>query len=328
MILITGAAGFIGSTLAARLNELGHKNLILVDSLGKGFKWKNLLGVHFKQFVDRSELFERLDTESWAKVITHIFHFGANTDTTQTDADFLFHWNVDYSIKLCNWAIERGIRFFYASSAAVYGDGTYGFSDDPELTFKLKPLNAYGFSKWLFDCYILENNLYEKTLGFRFFNVFGPNEYHKGRMASVVFHAFPQVKKDKKVRLFQSHHPNYKDGEQTRDFIYIDEVLDAIVFAFQHQNMHGIFNLGTEIPHTFYQLAEAVFKALDTEINIEYIPTPEHIREKYQYFTCADMSRWHQFGFLPFRDNFSENIRNYVKDYLLTGKYYSESINV
>ncbi|MCX7834557.1 MAG: ADP-glyceromanno-heptose 6-epimerase [bacterium] len=328
MILVTGAFGFIGSTLVARLNQLGYTDLILVDRFGAGFKWKNILGLRFQKVVDRNQLFDLLQTERWASQITDIFHFGANTDTTQTDADYLYQWNVDYSIKLCNWAIARGIRFFYASSAAVYGDGALGFSDDPNLTFRLKPLNAYGFSKWLFDKYILENDYYEKVVGFRFFNVFGPNEYHKGRMASVVYHAFPQVSKSKKMVLFQSHHPHYKDGEQTRDFIYIDEVLDAIVFAFQRKEMVGIFNLGTEIPHTFYQLAEAVFKALETPVNIEYIPTPEHIREKYQYYTCADMSRWYQYNFPKFQDQFQNHISNYIQNYLSQGKYYSENLGL
>lgn len=325
MIMITGAAGFIGSAWAAYLNRLGYTDLYLVDRLGESEKWKNLLGLKYKRFIDRNHLIEQIEAkEDWFDSIDTIFHFGANADTTLLDGDFFLEWNVNYSIKLCNWAVSRGVRFYYASSAAVYGDGSLGFSDNPEITHKLRPLNPYGFSKWMFDLYVIENQLLDKVTGFRFFNVYGPNEYHKGRMASVVLHAYPQVVNEKKLKLFQSHKPEINHGEQKRDFIYIDEVLRAIEFSFKNHQVKGILNLGTGIPHSFNQLAESVFSALKTPLNIEYIPTPENLRERYQYYTCADMSSWKNYNYPLYQDNFQRNVTNYVTEYLFKHKHYSE----
>jgi len=325
MILITGAAGFIGSALAWALNRRGRNDLVLVDRFGSGGKWKNIVGLRFRQFVDRTELFEQLATAPWAREIEAVFHIGACTDTTLNDADFFLKWNYEYSCKLCEWSLARDICFLYASSAAVYGDGALGFSDEPDLTFKLKPMNAYGLSKWMFDKYILENDLYRRVAGFRFFNVFGPNEYHKGRMASVIFHTYPQARDRGVIRLFESHRPDVAHGEQKRDFIYIEDVLDAMLFVFDHPECHGILNVGSGYAHSFNELAAAVFAALGKPVNIEYFPMPEDLRERYQYHTCANLSRLQNAGFSPPVARFTERVKHYVSDYLSTSKYLSDN---
>lgn len=319
MIIITGAAGFIGSAIACALNRRGQHDLILVDKFGEADKWTNLLGLKFHQFVDRAYLFEELDSAPWAKQVEAVIHMGACADTTMRDADFLNEWNVEYSRLLCEWCLEHDARYVYASSAATYGDGALGFSDDDKLTPQLKPLNAYGFSKWLFDCMVLDRGWQDKVAGLRFFNVFGPNEYHKHRMASVIFHAYPQVRDTGKVRLFESHRPDFGHGAQRRDFIYIEEVLEGVLFALDNKKVNGIFNLGTGTPHTFNQLAENVCLALNKKVNIEYFPMPEDLRDRYQYHTAADMSKLQAAGFKPFPDKFAEYVQTYVRDFLHKG---------
>jgi ADP-L-glycero-D-manno-heptose 6-epimerase len=316
MIIITGAAGFIGSAVAYALNQRGRKDLILVDQFGEREKWQNLLGLQFHSFVDRRYLFEELEDAPWAKDVEAVLHIGACADTTMRDMDYLNEINVEYSRLLCEWCLEHDARFVYASSAAVYGDGALGFSDDDALTPKLKPLNAYGFSKWLFDMMVLERGWQEKVAGLRFFNVFGPNEYHKHSMASVIYHAYPQLRDSGKVRLFESHQDGYGHGEQRRDFIHIEEVIAGILFALDNKQVNGIFNLGTGTPHTFNQLAENVCKALGKPVNIEYFPMPEDIRDRYQYHTAAEMSKFQQAGLKKFLDKFADYVQSYVRDYL------------
>lgn len=316
MILITGAAGFIGSACAWALNQRGVSDLILVDSFGSREKWKNVRGLRFREFVDREDLFDALASAPWAGDVKTVIHMGACADTTQADVDYLMAWNYEYSRLLCEWSLEHHARFIYASSAAVYGDGSLGFSDDDSLTPKLRPLNAYGFSKWLFDMWVLEHKLQDRVAGLRFFNVFGPNEYHKGRMASVVLHAYPQARDTGKVRLFESHRSDFQHGEQRRDFIHIAEVLTGIKFLLDKPSVNGIFNLGTGTPHTYNQLAENVFKALGKPVNIEYFPMPEDLRGRYQYETCADMSKFYAAGLPKFADRFGEFVQSYVRDYM------------
>lgn len=320
MIIVTGATGFIGSAVVWELNRRGRQDIVLVDKLGHGEKWKNLLGLRFAEFIDRSEFFERLAVDHWAHNVDAVFHIGANADTTNLDGDFFYTWNFDFTRALCDWTLSRKARFIYASSAAVYGDGSLGFSDDPALSFHLEPLNPYGFSKLLFDRYVIEHNWYDKVAGFRFFNVFGPNEYHKGRMASVILHAFPQARDHGKIKLFESHHPDFCHGGQTRDFISIWEVLEGLMFAYDHPEANGIFNLGTGTPHTFNDLATAVFAALNKPSVLEYFPTPEDLRARYQYYTCADMSRLQSYGFPAFPDKFSDYVQQYVSEYIVPGK--------
>ncbi len=326
MILITGATGFIGSAFASVLNRKGRSDLILSDSFGEKDKWKNILGVDFVRFVDRNELFCFLESDELAKKITAVVHLGACADTTQTDADYLFANNVDFSIDLCEWSTKRGVRFVYASSAAVYGDGSMGFSDSDELTLKLRPLNAYGFSKWMFDMWVLKNRMVDKVAGMRFFNVFGPNEYHKGSMASVVFRAYPLAKAEGKVRLFESHRDDYSHGEQLRDFIYIDQVTDAILYLMDNGTANGIFNVGTGVAHTFNQLAQAILEGVGKKANIEYFPMPEEIRDRYQYYTQADMTRLYGIGFPKYEDKFQEYVEKYVSCYLMQGQRYLSQV--
>ena len=282
---------------------------------GDAEKDRNLLGVNYKSLVERAELFSILSGKLPNKIET-VIHMGACADTTMRDMNYLMKWNVDYSRELCEWSLRHGARFIYASSAAVYGRGELGFSDDDNLTPKLKPLNAYGKSKWLFDKMVLDQGWESRVAGLRFFNVFGPNEYHKGRMASVVFHAYPQVKNTGKVKLFESHRPDYKHGEQCRDFIHIEEVLAGTLFVLDHSDANGIFNLGTGKAHTYNQLAENVCKALNKPVNIEYFPMPEDIRDKYQYQTVADMSKFNSVGIPEFPDRYAEYVQDYVRNYL------------
>ncbi len=317
MILITGAAGFIGSAVACALNRQGETDLLLCDRFRDTEKWKNLLGIKFKQFVHSDDLFDFL--KDTPQDIQGIVHLGACADTVESDMDYLFDNNADFSVKLCRWALENDARFVYASSAAVYGDGVLGFSDADELTPKLRPLNKYGFSKWMFDMWVLENGLVDKVAGLRYFNVFGPNEYHKERMASVVFHAYPQARENGKVRLFESHRPDVKHGEQSRDFIYIDEITDITLFVLNNRSANGIFNAGTGRAHSFNELAYGVFDGLDMEPVIEYFPMPEDLRERYQYYTCAEMTRLQQAGYPQQEDRFRQYVARYVRDYIKPG---------
>jgi len=327
MILITGAAGFIGSAVACELNRQGRSDLILCDLFGKEDKWNNILGLRYSRFIHRDELFNFLRDAPNAGDITGVIHLGACTDTTETDMDYLLENNVNYSIYLCQWALEHDIRFVYASSAAVYGDGSLGFSDADDLTPKLRPLNKYGFSKWMFDMWLLENRLADKVAGLRYFNIFGPNEYHKGKMASVVFRSFPQAVKEGKIRLFESHRPDVAHGEQARDFVYIDEAVNSTLFLFNDPKVNGIFNAGTGRAHTFNELARGLFDGLEKHPVIEYFPMPEELRNRYQYFTRADMTRLRNAGYPEHEDRFKEYVARYVRDYLLPGCRYLTEVH-
>ena len=322
MILITGAAGFIGSAVAAALNLQGRSDLLLCDRFGKKDKWKNVIGLKYRFFINRDDLFDFLRENPLSKTIEAVIHLGACSDTTETDMDYLFENNVNFSIKLCQWSIENNSRFVYASSAAVYGDGSLGFSDNDDLTPQLRPLNKYGFSKWLFDMWLLENNLIGRVVGLRYFNVFGPNEYHKRKMASVVFRSFPMANKEGRVRLFESHISNIANGEQARDFVYIDEAVDITLFVLNNKEVNGIFNAGTGRVHSFNELAEGLFNGLDKKPLIEYFPMPEELRNRYQYFTLADMSRLRSFNYPEHVDRFKEYTARYVSKYLLPGYRY------
>ncbi|MCP4717331.1 MAG: ADP-glyceromanno-heptose 6-epimerase [Deltaproteobacteria bacterium] len=322
MILITGAAGFIGSAVACALNRQGRTDLILCDGFGSHDKWKNVAGLRFKRFVQREGLFAFLCEDALAQEITSVIHLGACSATTESDMDFLLDNNVDFSIELCRWAMERQVRFVYASSAAVYGDGSLGFSDADTVTPQLRPLNKYGFSKWLFDMWVLENGYRDKVAGIRYFNVFGPNEYHKGPMASVVFHTCPQAQQEGRVKLFESHRSDFAHGRQVRDFIYIDEAVDITLFLLDTPAACGIFNAGTGRPHSFNDLAEGVFAGLEKAPVIEYFPMPEELRGRYQYYTCADMRRIRDAGYPEQPDRFKEHVARYVKEYLQAGKRY------
>ncbi|MCB0734074.1 MAG: ADP-glyceromanno-heptose 6-epimerase [Flavobacteriales bacterium] len=313
-IVVTGAAGFIGSCLVKHLNQLGHKNLVLVDDFNKPGKSANLAGAQYLQQVDRMAYLA--DPGSYEAAA--IFHIGARTDTTEFNTAIFDELNLNYSKILWQHATEHQIPFIYASSAATYGDGELGFDDLPERIPTLKPLNPYGQSKQDFDTWVLDQEAHPPFwVGLKFFNVFGPNEYHKGRMASVVFHTFHQIQRTGKMRLFESHRPDFKDGEQSRDFVYIKDVLRVIQFWFETQQQSGIYNLGTGTARTFNDLSTAVFRAMNLEPQIDYFPTPDDLRETYQYYTCANMDRTLKAGYSGGFHTLEDAVTDYVKQYLI-----------
>lgn len=321
MIIVTGAAGFIGSCLISRLNKDGFNNIIAVDAFGDPKKKKNLEGKKIMGFVERDEFFSWLKGKS--DEMEFVFHIGARTDTTEFDKSIFDKLNVNYSKKIWQYCADNQVPLVYASSAATYGLGEIGYRDDENLISELKPLNPYGDSKNEFDKWAIEQN--KKPFfwtGLKFFNVYGPNEYHKGRMASVILHAYKQIKENGKMKLFRSHNPDYKDGEQKRDFIYVKDLIDVCLFLMHHRKNSGIYNLGSGTARTFLDLAKCVFKALDKTPEIEFIDTPKDIRDKYQYFTEADMSKLKNIGYSKSFTSLEEGINDYVQNYLVSNKYY------
>ncbi|MDP2722254.1 MAG: ADP-glyceromanno-heptose 6-epimerase [Bacteroidales bacterium] len=315
MIVVTGAAGFIGSILVAKLNSLGYENLILVDDFSKINKEKNLARRKYIKKVERDEFFSWFDDYFFN--VDFVFHIGARTDTAEFNHKIFDELNVKYSKNIFKRCAEHGIPLVYASSAATYGMGEFGFVDDHSIVSKLKPLNPYGESKNNFDKWVLkEKQTPPFWAGLKFFNVYGPNESHKGRMASVIFHAYHQILKTGKMKLFKSHHPDYKDGEQLRDFVYVKDLVKVIMFLFQTQPASGLYNLGTGKARSFRDLVLATFAAMDKEPVIEFIDTPVDIRDKYQYFTEADMHKLLKAGYqIPFT-SLEEGVEDYVKKHL------------
>ena len=321
MIVVTGAAGFIGSCLVSKLNQEGFKDVVLVDDFSISKKNKNFEGKTFSRKVERKEFID------WLKENEHfvqfIFHIGARTDTTEFDKAIFDELNLNYTKEIWDVCVDFGIPLVYASSAATYGLGEYGYEDNHDIVDQLKPLNPYGDSKNEFDKWALAQ---EKQpyfwAGLKFFNVYGPNEFHKGRMASVIFHTFNQINETGGMKLFQSHHSDYKDGEQLRDFVYVKDVVDVCLFLLHHRKDSGLYNLGSGKARTFLDLVTNTFNALNKEPNISFIPTPEDIRDKYQYFTEANMNKLISIGYdKPFH-TLEEGVEDYVKHYLLAEKYY------
>ncbi len=325
MIILTGAAGFIGSVLAGYLNFLGYKDLVLVDDFSRKDKKGNFQNKNYLFLIEREDLFSWLQGKE--EVVQAIVHLGARTDTMDLTEEIFRRLNFEYSKKLWNIAAAHQIPFVYASSAATYGAGEFGFEDKEELIPKLQPLNPYARSKQDFDIWVLEQVKAGKYpffwAGLKFFNVYGPNEYHKGRMASVVFHGFKQIRDAGKIKLFKSYKPEFSDGEQKRDFVYVKDVAKVIVHLMENRPASGIYNLGSGLARSFNDLANALFSALDLEPKIEYIEMPGQLRERYQYFTEAPMEKLKTLG--QFSDEFTsleEGIKDYVQNYLQTGKYY------
>jgi len=313
-IIITGAAGMIGSCLIRQLNDLGYaKNLILVDDFKKSIKWKNLYGKKYSEFMSRHELMQWLKGKE--SEVEAIIHMGANSSTTGTDGCEYYQLNYRYTIGLAQYAIENNIRFIYASSAATYGSGLEGFEDDIEQLDVLKPLNIYGQTKHMFDLWVHRNNLTDSVVGLKYFNVYGPNEYHKGSMASMVYHMYNQICLTGKVRLFKSNTDQYKDGEQQRDFIYVKDVA-KITSEFLFNDVMGIFNVGNGVARSWNCLAKAVFSAVEKPVNIEYIPMPANMLKTYQNYTCADMQRITSKFTLP-KTSLEEGVLDYVNNYLI-----------
>jgi len=321
VILVTGAAGFIGSCMVGYLNRKGYHNIIIVDEFDDENKKPNYEDKKIIARVDRNELFDWLNNHPMQ--IDFVFHLGARTDTTEFDYAILEKLNVDYSKKIWNYCVEKNIPLVYASSAATYGDGELGYKDDHDLPYKLKPLNPYGRSKNEFDKWVLKEKKQPPFwAGLKFFNVYGPNEYHKERMASVIFHSFNQIKLSGKVKLFKSHKPEFKDGEQLRDFVYVKDVVDICYWLMNEKPTSGLYNLGTGKARTFKDLVTAIFKSLDKEPVIEFIDTPIDIRDKYQYFTEADMNKLRNEGYKEDFYSLEEGVETYVKNFLIEKKYY------
>ncbi len=321
VIVITGAAGFIGSYLAGYLNRLGFHRLILVDDFSQERKAGNIAGKHYLELVDRELFFEWFASGKYT--IKYIFHLGARTDTTEMDYAVHKKWNLDYSKKIWELCAASGISLVYASSAATYGNGEHGYVDDHSIVNELTPLNPYGVSKNEFDIWALQQNVQPPFwAGLKFFNVFGPNEYHKGRMASVILHAFNSIRENGMVKLFRSHNPAYKDGEQIRDFIYVKDVVEICLWLMQNKSASGLYNTGTGKARTFNDLVGAIFVALDKPVRIEYVDTPVDIRDKYQYFTEANMAKLRAAGYSAPMYSLEDGVSEYVKNYLTSGQYY------
>jgi ADP-L-glycero-D-manno-heptose 6-epimerase len=338
-LIVTGAAGFIGSCLVQYLNELGYINLILVDEFNREDKIPNLKEKKFATIVERENLFGWLYKNK--PKVDFVIHLGARTDTTEFNYAIHQHLNVEYSQNIWNYCTVNNVPLIYASSAATYGDGAMGYKDDHSLCHDLKPLNPYGISKNEFDKWVLHQKDYPPFwAGLKFFNVYGPNEYHKGRMASVIFHSFNQIKTNGFVKLFRSHKEGFKDGEQLRDFIYVKDVVKVIgwmmkevvssessvvntKFTTHHSRIQSaIYNLGTGKARTFHDLVKATFDALNLETKIEFIDMPEDIRDKYQYFTEADMNKLRNAGYADAFASLEEGVTDYVQHYLDKQLYY------
>jgi ADP-L-glycero-D-manno-heptose 6-epimerase len=320
MIIVTGGAGFIGSALIAALNKRGITDILVVDEHGKD-KCKNLVNLSFADYAEKNNFLKTVVEKKIGTDIESVFHIGACSDTTETDAKYLRKNNYQYSRLLAQWATDVNVRFIYASSAATYGDGSKGFSDDEEKIQELRPLNMYGHSKQLFDLWARKTGLLKKIVSLKYFNVFGPNEYHKGDMRSFVLKAFEQIRDTGKVRLFKSHNPDYADGEYMRDFLYIKDAVDMTLFFLDNPKINGLFNIGAGKARTWNDLVKAVFAAMGKSPNIEYIEMPDSIRNQYQYFTQADTTKLRKAGYKKQITSLENAIKDYVQNYLQNNRY-------
>jgi ADP-L-glycero-D-manno-heptose 6-epimerase len=316
MIIVTGGAGFIGSALIAALNKRGITDILVVDELGTDERWKNLRNLSFADYVEKGDFLEMAVEKKITPPAETVLHMGACTDTTETNASYLIKNNYEYTKLLAQWATDADIRFIYASSAATYGDGSAGLSDDEGKIENLRPLNMYGYSKHLFDLWARRTGLLSKIVGLKYFNVFGPNEYHKGEMRSFVLKAFEQINARGKVRLFKSYKSEYADGEQMRDFLYVKDAVDMTLFFLDKPNLSGLFNIGTGKARTWNDLVKVACGAMGKLPKIEYIDMPDSIRNQYQYFTEADITKLRQAGYDKEPMSLEDAIVDYVQNYL------------
>ncbi|QQS34414.1 MAG: ADP-glyceromanno-heptose 6-epimerase [Acidobacteriota bacterium] len=321
-IIVTGGAGFIGSAVVWQLNELGYDDILIVDRLDETDKWKNLVPLRFDDYVDADDFADEMDMHDDTEVV---FHLGACSSTTETDADYMFRNNFEYTKLLALWSLENDARFIYASSAATYGDGSAGMEDGFDGLDKLRPLNVYGYSKHLFDQWAARNGLFDDIVGLKYFNVFGPNEDHKGDMRSLVNKAFGQIQQAGKLQLFRSHHPDYTDGEFGRDFVYVKDAVD-MTLHFMEDGTGGLFNVGSGRMNTWNALADAIFGAMDMPRNVEYIDMPEHLRDRYQYNTQADLTRIREAGYTAETTDLQTAVADYIQNHLIPGKHLGDCV--
>ena len=320
-IIVTGAAGFIGSALVWRLNELGYEDIVLVDRLGSDERWRNLVSLRYTDFIHADEFLETTLSGS----VSSVFHLGACSSTTEKDADFLLRNNFAYSKGIASFAQDHRARFVYASSAATYGDGSSGMSDRAERGQTFRPLNMYGYSKHMFDLWGERHGLLDSAVGIKYFNVFGPNEGHKGDMRSVVAKATAQVRDKGVINLFKSYRDDYAHGEQQRDFVYVKDAVDMTIHLAATPGASGLFNVGSGEAHSWNELAHAVFKALELSPRIEYVEMPEVLRGKYQYFTKADLTRLRDSGYSESPWTLEDSVGDYVRNYLLPERLLGQS---
>jgi ADP-L-glycero-D-manno-heptose 6-epimerase len=317
MIIVTGGAGFIGSAFVWKLNQEGIDDILIVDELGESDKWKNLVNRRYVEYIHKDVFLRMIRNEQMPFTPRAIIHMGACSSTTERNADYLMDNNYHYTCRLAEWALPNNIRFIYASSAATYGDGSQGFSDDSTTTPTLRPMNMYGYSKQIFDLWVLRQQVEKRVVGIKFFNVFGPNEYHKGDMRSVVHKAFEQIRDTGTVRLFKSHKTQYADGGQMRDFVYVKDCVDVMWWLLEHPEINGIFNLGTGKARTWNDLVHALFSAMEMKPKIEYFDMPPEIRDQYQYLTEAKMDKLRATGypvnFRPLEDAVYDYVVNYLQ---------------
>jgi len=317
MIVVTGGAGFIGSAIVWGLNRKGGDDILVVDVLETDEKWKNLANLRFADYLDRDDFIFNLVEGGLDDSVDGIMHMGACSSTTESDTGYLMRNNYDYSRRLAQWCLEHEKRYVYASSAATYGDGGKGFYDDHKGIPDLRPLNMYGYSKQLMDLWALRTGAADTIAGIKYFNVYGPNEYHKDDMRSVVHKAFGKIMETGKMQLFRSHRPDYQDGKQLRDFVYVKDAVDMTLFLYDHPDVNGIFNVGTGEARSFHDLVAAVFTAIGKEKDIEYIDMPESIRDKYQYYTQAEMEKLRAAGYDKGITSLEDGVADYVKSYIL-----------
>ncbi|WP_432738037.1 ADP-glyceromanno-heptose 6-epimerase [Maridesulfovibrio sp. FT414] len=316
MYIVTGGAGFIGSAMVWKLNQMGIDNILIVDNLASTEKWKNLVNLRYEDYVHRNQFYKLILEGDDPFETDAVIHMGACSSTTELDADFLMENNYRYTQMLCRFCLNHGVRFINASSAATYGDGQFGFNDDHEGIDRLKPLNMYGYSKQLFDLWAKRGGVLDRLVSLKFFNVFGPNEYHKGDMKSVICKAFKQIGETGEMKLFKSYKPEYPHGGQRRDFVYIKDCVDVMWWFLENPDKNGIFNIGTGQAREWNELARSVFAAMGVDPNIGYIEMPESIRDKYQYFTQANMDKLVEAGydkpFTPLEDAAKDYVQNYL----------------
>lgn len=318
--IVTGGAGFIGSALIHALNQRGQSRIIASDILGHDDKWRNLSPLAFLDYLQSDELIDCLDRNPGIfGNVDCIFHLGACSATTETDGDYLIKNNYRYTQHLAEWALSRGIRFVYASSAATYGDGAYGMDDlNPDIA-RLRPLNLYGYSKQLFDLHAMRRGYLDQIVGVKYFNVFGPNEYHKGDMRSLVCKAYQQIIETGRIKLFKSYKPDYRDGEQMRDFVYVRDAVAMTLHLAESKNAGGLYNVGSGVARTWIDLGTAIFRALGRDPEIDFIEMPGSIRDQYQYYTCADISKLRDSGYTTATTTLEDAVHDYVANYLVHG---------